>query len=118
MSFSSSLFHITPAAEFALARPAAEYRPARFAQDGFIHCSRITQVGEVANRIFRGRAGLVLLEIDRERLTAPVIEENLEGGEERYPHIYGPLPLDAVIRVHDFPCSDDGTFRLPAALRL
>jgi uncharacterized protein (DUF952 family) len=110
------LFHITTAAEADAARVSGEYRPAAFAREGFIHCSYARQVAATANRIFRGRTDLVLLEIDATRLTSPVVVENLEGGAELYPHIYGPLPIAAVRRVHRFPASSDGTFTLPAEL--
>jgi uncharacterized protein (DUF952 family) len=91
-----------------------EYRPGGFAREGFIHCSQRAQVVAVANRIFHGRTDLVLLEIDRTALTCPVIEENLEGGTELFPHIYGPLPMTAVARVYSFPCREDGSFDMAA----
>ena len=69
-----------------------------------------------ANRIFRGRKDLVLLEIDPLQLACPVVDENLEGGSELYPHIYGPLSLPAVLAVHAFPPDADGAFSLPATL--
>jgi uncharacterized protein (DUF952 family) len=48
-------------------------------------------------------------------LDCRIIDENLEGGSELYPHVYGPLKMSDVIRVHPFPCDDDGKFsqRLP-----
>jgi uncharacterized protein (DUF952 family) len=104
------LFHITTAAEAEQARRAGEYQPAAFAREGFIHCSYGRQVMATANRIFRGRADLVLLEIEPSRLACPVVDENLEGGTELYPHIYGPLPFAAVIAVHPLACAPDGTF--------
>ena len=110
------LFHITSERELRLAETDGEYRPSAFAREGFIHCSYASQVEGVANRIFRGVTGLVLLEIDAGRLTAKVVEENLEGGSEQFPHIYGPLPLSAVARTHAFPCRDDGRFDLPAGV--
>jgi uncharacterized protein (DUF952 family) len=110
------LFHITTLAEVDAARPAGEYRPAAFAREGFIHCSYERQVVATADRIFRGRAALVLLEIDPGRLTCPVVAENLEGGSELYPHIYGALPMDAVRAVHRFPPRSDGSFSLPATV--
>jgi uncharacterized protein (DUF952 family) len=70
----------------------------------------------VANRLFAGRSDLVLLEVDRGRLTCTVVDENLEGGTDLFPHIYGPLPMAAVVRVHDFPCGPAGRFDLPPAL--
>jgi uncharacterized protein (DUF952 family) len=110
------LFHNTTAAEVDAARAGGEYRPAAFVREGFIHCSYRRQVLATANRIFRGRDGLVLLEIDSLRLTREVVDENLEGGGELYPHIYEPLPMDAVQAVHPFPCDASGSFSLPATL--
>ena len=107
------LFHITTVAEADAARAAGEYRPAAFAREGFIHCSHERQVVATADRIFGGRAGLVLLEIDPGRLACPIVVENLEGGVELYPHIYGSLPMDAVRAVHRFPPREDGSFSLP-----
>jgi len=94
------------------ARAAGVYRPAAFAREGFIHCSYRRQVVPVANRLFRGRQGLVLLEIDPAQVPPPIVDENLEGGAELFPHIYGPLPLTAVVRVHTLRCGDDGRFEL------
>ena len=107
------IFHITTAEDVERARESGDYTPPGFARDGFIHCSYLTQVVPVANRLFAGRPGLVLLQIDRETLACPVIDENLEGGEERFPHIYGSLPLAAVVAIHPFRCEADGTFVMP-----
>ena len=48
---------------------------------------------------FAGRTGLVLLELDLGRVPAEVRWENLEGGREPFPHVYGPVPVSAVISV-------------------
>jgi uncharacterized protein (DUF952 family) len=109
----SALFHITSAEEARDAARAGIYAPGTFEAEGFIHCSYARQVCEVANRIFSGRSDLVLLEIDRTKLTCEVIDENLEGGAQMFPHIYGRLAVDAVVRIHRFPCGDDGRFELP-----
>jgi uncharacterized protein (DUF952 family) len=106
----SAIYHITSAWEAATARRSGTYVPAAFDADGFIHCSYEHQVHDVANRRFAGRSDLVLLEIDRARLTCDVVDENLEGGTDLFPHVYGPLPMSAVVRVHQFPCGADGGF--------
>ena len=93
-----------------MARTEGVYRPAGFARERFIHCSYRRQVVPVANRLFRGRQGLVLLEINPAQVSSPIVHENLEGGTELFPHLYGPLPLTAVVRVHEFRCGDDGQF--------
>jgi uncharacterized protein (DUF952 family) len=81
--------------------------------EGFIHCSFATQVQTIADRVYRGRRDVVLLAIDPVRLQADVRIENLDGGDELFPHIYGPLPVDAVDRAHHVPLDADG--RLIAA---
>lgn len=68
----------------------------------------------VANRLFRGRTGLVLLEIDTGRVGAEIRYENCEGGQEEFPHVYGALELDSVVRVLEFEPSEDGSFAMPA----
>jgi uncharacterized protein (DUF952 family) len=78
--------------------------------EGFIHCSNGHQVVWVANQRFRGRTDLVLLHIDPTRLGAQVRYENLEGGEELFPHVYGPIPVTAVVDVVRFLPAEDGTF--------
>jgi uncharacterized protein (DUF952 family) len=107
------LYHITSEQEAAEAKRIGEYSPAGFHREGFIHCSYTHQVTATANRIFRGKQNLVLLEIDPSRLSCRVIEENLEGGTELFPHIYGKLPMSAVARIFAFPCGAEGLFTLP-----
>jgi uncharacterized protein (DUF952 family) len=107
------LFHITTRREAQEARAAGIYEPGAFGREGFIHCSYVHQVAAVANRIFRGRKNLVVLEIDPALLNCRIVDENLEGGSELFPHIYGKLRITAVIQVHDFPCDESGAFAFP-----
>ena len=92
------------------------YQPEMFPVDGFIHCSTREQVIQVANARFRGQLGLVLLSIDPSLVKAEIVYENLEGGEQLFPHIYGELNHDAVVNVSAFQPGADGTFTLPADL--
>jgi uncharacterized protein (DUF952 family) len=106
------LYHITSKREVQEARVKGIYIPTAFPSEGFIHCSYEHQVIATANRIFRGRGDLALLEIDPAKLDCRVVEENLEGGSELFPHIYGPLKMTAVIAVHEFHCDSDGTLSI------
>lgn len=110
------ILHITTNEALEAARAAGAYRGDTLETQGFIHASERSQVAEVANRLFRGRTDLILLHIDEARVSPPVVRENLEGGTIQYPHIYGPLNLDAVVRVTPYRSSDDGTFADPPAL--
>jgi len=89
------------------------YTADSLAAEGFIHCSEPQQVVWVANSRFRGRRDLVLLHIDPSRLEAMVRCENLEGGQELFPHVYGAISVDAVVDVTPFAPLPDGTFRSP-----
>jgi uncharacterized protein (DUF952 family) len=93
------LFHITSEAEAVEARRTGEYVPQAFEAEGFIHCSYGHQVQGTLIRIFKGRTDLVVFEIDPAELPCRVIDENLEGGTELFPHIYGKLPMSAVVRI-------------------
>ena len=111
-----TIFHITSAKEARDAARSGTYVPAAFDTDGFIHCSYARQVRDVANRRFAGRADLVLFEIDRRRLDCRVVDENLESGTDLFPHVYGRLPMSAVVSVHELRCGADGLFDLPVAV--
>jgi uncharacterized protein (DUF952 family) len=107
------LFHIATRAEVEGATRIGEYVPDAFAREGFIHCSYREQVSAVANRLFAGRRDLVVLEIDPRKLSCPIVDENLEGGPELYPHIYGPLPMTAVVAIHPLTSDEHGRFVMP-----
>jgi uncharacterized protein (DUF952 family) len=79
---------------------------------GFIHCSFEHQLRRVADAFYRGRSDVVLLSIDEARLTSPIREENTEGGADLYPHIYGPLNVDAVVAARPLATNDDGTLAI------
>lgn len=112
-----TIFHITRKAAWHAARAAGAYAADSLASEGFIHCSTAEQVIATANRIFKGRRDLVLLSIDSDRVKPEIRYENLEGGTNLFPHIYGALALEAVAAVHDFPPRVDGSFALPPPLR-
>src|SRR5579864_2903915 len=99
------IYHIARAADWEAAQTEGDYRIStrdRTLQDeGFIHCSHAHQVDNVAKMFYSGLDDLVLLEIDRE-LVGPEVRDESVGGDERFPHIYGPLNLDAVVQVQPF----------------
>ncbi|HEY0640486.1 MAG TPA: DUF952 domain-containing protein [Pseudonocardiaceae bacterium] len=114
------IYHIALRAEWSAAQPAGVYemstRGVTLAQEGFIHCSQLHQVRGVADSFYGDLDGLddlVLLTIDPELLSAPVRFEPPAPGLEDFPHIYGPLPVDAVVDVRPIPRDADGRFELP-----
>lgn len=107
------ILHIAARAEWAAARAAGEYRAPSLEAEGFLHCSTGAQILGPAGRYYRGRDDLLLLCIDPAKLAARLVYEDTAGRGEDYPHIYGPLNLDAVFAVVEFPCGPDGGFSLP-----
>ena len=113
----TTLLHITSEAAWSAARDQGQYVPQAFAAEGFVHCSEPDQVVRVANARFVGRTDLVLLWISVARLSAPVRYENLEGGDELFPHVYGPVNLDAVVAATPFRPDSTGRFDAGNLLR-
>lgn len=71
---------------------------------GFVHCSFADQVAPTRDRFYAGRTDVVVLQIDPARLgDVEVRVEDLHGSGEAFPHLYGPLPLDAVVGVEPLP---------------
>ena len=110
------IYHITSEDEWKEAFAVGEYRSADFESETFIHCSYAYQLMGVADRLFRGKRDLVLLVIDLSQLNCKVVDENLADGTELYPHVYGPLPFEAVVKVLPFPSKHDGGYMLPCGL--
>ena len=111
------ILHITKRTEWEAAVFAGEYSAASIHDQGFIHCSTPDQVVSVADFLFAGQNGLVLLCIEEEKLDAEVCYENLEGGHELFPHVYGNINLNAVVDVIEFVPETNGRFRLPIEIQ-
>jgi uncharacterized protein (DUF952 family) len=100
------IYHIALPADWEQARRDGEYtistRGRTLASEGFIHAATAAQVNQVADAYYRDAPELVLLVIDTERVDSPIRYELVPGQDQPYPHIYGPLNLDAVTEVRPF----------------
>jgi len=115
------IFHLVSKANWQNAIRSGSYEPPTLKTEGFVHCSTRGQTADTANRLFRGRADLVLLCIDPARVAPEVrFEAPTDPADPRahelFPHVYGPIKLDAVTQVIEFPCDAHGSFRLPDGL--
>ncbi len=95
-----TIFHICRKEDWEAAQKAGVYTVDSLESEGFIHCSMAEQVAGVANAFYKGMEGLVLLHIALDKLQVKVRWEEIGG--EVYPHIYGPINLDAVVEVENF----------------
>jgi uncharacterized protein (DUF952 family) len=117
----SRIYHITTRDAALASRTIGEYRPKSLETQGFIHFSQRHQVLDVANAFYRGQTDLVILVVEPSRLKAelryeapfhPFASPSAPGPENQFPHLYGPLNMDAVLEVVDFPPGADGLFTL------
>lgn len=89
------VYHIADREEWERQRPSGLYRHPSLESEGFIHCSNKEQVERTLKRFFPEVKGLVLLQIDVSKLEPELKDEEGEPGID-YPHVYGPLNVDAV----------------------
>ena len=114
------IYHIASRRAWNEARAQAVYRTESLDTEGFIHCSTEEQVVPVAENFYKGEPDLLLLVIDPEHLTSDLKWEPPAGGTppgipegDLFPHIYGPVNLEAVVKVFDLQSNPDGKFTIP-----
>jgi uncharacterized protein (DUF952 family) len=119
-----NIVHVTTRKAWKEAIIAGQYTAPSLESEGLIHCSTYSQVLPVAEKYYKGQSGLVLLVIDPKRLASDLKwEPPAEGAPppgvragETFPHIYGPINLDAILQAIDFESGPDDHFSLPSAL--
>jgi uncharacterized protein (DUF952 family) len=124
----TNIYHITTRSALNSARQDGFYRTASLSSEGFIHFSQLHQVMGVANAFYVGQQDLVILIVDPKLLKAELKYESpvhpggasqnatLPTAEQKYPHLYGSMNIDAIIGEVDLTPLNDGSFILPPAL--
>lgn len=75
--------------------------------DGYVHLSSLEQSGATIRKYFRGQTGLVMLTVDADKLgDALRWEQSSTGRRGEFPHLYGSLPLSAIIEAMPFDAPD------------
>ena len=112
-----TIYHLCTRAEWRATEAEGEYRgSSQDAADGFIHFSSRDQVAASAAKHRAGQDGLVLLSVDARALEdalGDVLKWEPSRGGALFPHLYGPLPVAAVISVDDLPLGADGHHAFP-----
>jgi uncharacterized protein (DUF952 family) len=95
------IFHITDTATWATSQQqgfhSGSTRGVDLKEEGYIHCSTAEQWPRVIERYYADASNLVLLHVDEQLLTSPLVYEQLPGAPEPFPHVYGPIDLAAVV---------------------
>ena len=115
------IYHITSRRAWREAQQRGDYRVESLETEGFIHCSTGAQVLPVAEKYYAGQRGLFVLMIDPALLASDLKWEPPSGGTpppgvpegELFPHIYGPINLDAIVKVLDLETTPDGKHSIP-----
>lgn len=107
------IYHFTKKSAWNDGKSVGAYQSPSLDTEGFIHCSTIDQVLKSANKHAANQQLMVLLKIDTDKLTNKLVFENTSGGTEPYPHIYGTLNPEAVIKEYDFICKEETGYELP-----
>ena len=93
------IYHVTTTSEWKEAKQKGFYETPSLKEEGFIHCSQPEQVPGVLERYFSGKTDLVKLVIDTDKLTSQYIYDWSPSIADTFPHVYGPINVDAVIEV-------------------
>ena len=121
------ILHLASNAAWLAASKKGVYHSDSLSTEGFIHCSTASQIVDVANAFYRSQPGLIILVIDVEKLTSelkweppahPNPERAAKVGDELFPHVYGPINVEAVVKVIPFEPAGDGMFSLPPELSM
>ena len=76
----------------------AFYEAESLETEGFIHCSFAEQLDAVLDRYYDNAGDVLILSVEAEQLTSPLINEP-STNNEIYPHIYGPINRGAIVGV-------------------
>jgi glutathione S-transferase len=113
---SGVIFHIAEVSDWQAAQVSGDYRVSTrgrtLTHEGFIHAARREQVLGVAEAFYADAGPLLLLSIDPTRLSSPVRDDEVAPGIV-FPHIYGPIELEAVVALAPLERGTDGRFVLP-----
>lgn len=90
------IYHIVLPEKWESIRHNSSYYAESLDTEGFIHCSYDHQLDDVIGRYYSDAPEVVILKLDIGKLTSKLVSEPSTGGEV-YPHIYGPINLDAVV---------------------
>lgn len=93
------IYHVTTASDWHHAKEKGSYEHPSLKEEGFIHCSQENQVAGVLERYFAGQTGLVKLVIDTDKLTSKFVFDWSPSTRDTFPHVYGPINVEAVTDV-------------------
>jgi uncharacterized protein (DUF952 family) len=113
----SRIYHFISQSDLAKFLSPTDFSLPSLESEGFIHCSTLEQVVDVANFLAPYDEEMQLLEIDTTKVKPEVRFEDAMQDGRLFPHIYGPLNRDAIVAIHHLEWDGEDGYRLPADLR-
>ena len=110
MNYPKYIYHITAKSTWEQALANGFHTAPSLETEGFIHTSTEVQTLETANLHYKNQTDLVILKIDSEQLGDMLKYELAPKRGDEFPHIYGKLPVSAVVAVADFGRNEEGVF--------
>jgi uncharacterized protein (DUF952 family) len=92
------IYHVTTKEKWDKALAAGFYEAPSLHTEGFIHNSTAAQVRGVLERYYAEQTNLVLLHIEETKLTAELKYELAPSVNEMFPHIFGVINIDAIVK--------------------
>lgn len=94
------IFHVVLPEDWEYYKARPSYQAESLRTEGFIHCSYKHQLDEVLKRYYDGVKKVIILTIETDKLIPKLVEEPSTGGKV-YPHIYGRLNHNAVVKAEE-----------------
>lgn len=85
-------------------------------RDGYIHMSPASEVEGTLAKHFVGQTDLLLIAVERD-VIADIVRDEASRGGVLFPHIYGDLPMRAVVWCEPIAQDAKGRHVLPARFR-
>lgn len=94
------IYHLTQKRNWEDALKKGFYDAESLYSEGFIHCSEKEQVHATLDRYFIDQSEILVLSIDTSKLRSPLKYEFSASVNQEFPHIFGPINVDAVVDVN------------------
>lgn len=107
------IFNLIKKEQWDICKKQKLYQPKSIEREGYIHCSFEDQILKVAETFYKEQKNLLILCINEKKIDCEVKIEDLFNLNEKYPHVYGSLPIRSIEKVVELNIDSDGNFIKP-----
>ncbi|MDF1666947.1 MAG: DUF952 domain-containing protein [Planctomycetota bacterium] len=111
------VYHIASREDWIEAQKTGCYSAPSLQSEGFIHFSTLEQCAATANLYYSSEKSLLFLSISVQKLS-PELRWEKSRDDAHFPHLYGPLNIDAVLKAQEWRVGGDGVFETPSSANL